>query len=266
MEYTVLNNGIQMPMVGFGTWDLRGERCVQCVETALECGYRLIDTAQMYDNENEVGTAIRHSEIQRKELFITTKVYRPNNSYSKTRVAIEKSLETMKLDYIDLFLIHEPYQEAAEMYRAMEEAYTAGKIRAIGISNFNAGLYEKFISQCGAIPAVNQVEAHVLFGQRKLQAKMKAHGTQMEAWSPFAAGKQNLFHNQVLEAVGKDYGKTAAQIALKYLVQRGIIVIPKSANKERMLDNIALFDFTLTAEDMLRIDGLDQGKSLFGWY
>lgn len=148
----------------------------------------------------------------------------------------------------------------------MEEAYAAGKIRAIGISNFNEALYEKLISQCGTIPAVNQVEAHVLFGQRKLQEKMKVHGTQLEAWSPFAAGKQNLFHNQVLEAVGKDYGKTAAQIALKYLVQRGVIVIPKSANKERMLENIALFDFTLTAKDMLRIDGLDQGKSLFGWY
>lgn len=261
-----LNNGIPMPLLGFGTWDLRGKECEQSILDALELGYRLIDTAQMYDNEHEVGSAIKKSGVPRKELFVTTKLYRPSISYDRAKSRIEKSLDNLQLDYIDLLLIHEPYQESQEMYRAMREAYENGKVRAIGISNFNVSLYKKFIRDCGVIPAVNQVEAHIYFQQRELQSVMSGHGTHMEAWSPFAAGKKNVFHNPVLKTIGESYGKTPAQVALKYLVQRGITVIPKSAHRERMIENKNIFDFQLTEEEMRRMEGLDEGKTLFGWY
>lgn len=266
MESVMLNNGISMPLVGFGTWDLRGSACVAAVEQAVRCGYRLIDTAQMYDNEYEVGLGLRRSGIDRQSIFLTTKVYRPNNSYQGTQKAIDASLRALGTDYIDLYLIHEPYPEAPEMYRAMQEACRAGKLRAIGISNFNALRYEQFVQSCEIIPAVNQVEAHVFFAQHGLQSVLKQYGTHMEAWSPFAAGRRDVFRNPVLAAIGQRYNKTAAQVALRYLVQRGITVIPKSARAERMRANLDLFDFALSPEDMAQIRTLDAGRTLFGWY
>lgn len=266
MEYITLNNGIKMPMIGLGTWDLRGTECIRSVQDAIDCGYRLIDTAQMYENEKEVGEAVRRSGISREELFITTKVCRPNNSYQGTKKAIEHSLEKLQIEYIDLFLVHEAYPEAAEMYQAMEEAYHAKKIRAIGISNFTLSRYKEFLKQCSIVPAVNQMEAHVFFTQRELHQELKVQGTHMQAWSPFTAGKKDIFHHPILKAAGKKYGKSAAQIALKYLVQKEISVIPKSSKKERMKENIALFDFNLSPEDMAKIQQLDRNESLFGWY
>ena len=266
MEVMELNNGLSMPMVGFGTWDLRGPDCADAVARAIACGYRLIDTARMYGNEAEVGRGIRRSGVDRSELFLTTKVYRPDNSYAGVRRAIEASLQALDTGYIDLYLIHEPYREAPEMYRALEEAYRQGLLRAIGVSNFNACQYEALLESCQVIPAVNQVEAHVFFAQRPLQAVLERHGTRMEAWSPFAAGKLDLFHNPVLTAVGRRHGRTAAQVALRYLISRGIAVIPKSAREERMRANLAVFYFQLTPEDIGEIEALDTGRTLFGWY
>ncbi len=266
MNYITLNNGVQMAILGLGTWDLRGRECEESILDAIGVGYRLIDTAQMYANECQVGNAIKRCGVPREELFITTKICRPNNSYRGAKSAIEVSLKDLQLDYIDLLLIHEPYREAQEMYRAMKEAYQNGKIRAIGISNFKARWYNDFIRDCSVIPAVNQVEAHVFFQQSELLQRMSGHGTHMEAWSPFAAGKNNIFENTVLAAIGQKYKKTAAQIALKYLVQMNIAVIPKSSHRNRMIENMDIFDFQLTYDDMSRIRKLDQGKTLFGWY
>lgn len=266
MEFVKLNNGIAMPLVGFGTWDLRGPACVTAVEQAIACGYRLIDTAQMYGNEREVGQGIRRSGIDRADIFLTTKVCRPNNSYRGTQKAVEDSLRALGTDYIDLYLIHEPYAQAPEMYRALEEAYRAGKLRAIGVSNFNAQQYEQLLQSCVIVPAVNQVEAHVYFQQNELQSVLEAHGTYMEAWSPLTAGKRDLFHDPALTRIGQKYGKSPAQAALRYLVQRGITVIPKSAHEERMRANLALFDFVLSPEDMAQIGRLNEGCTLFGWY
>lgn len=266
MEFVTLNNGITMPLVGFGTWDLRGQGCVTAVEQAIACGYRLIDTAQMYGNEREVGLGVRRSGVDRADIFLTSKVYRPNNSYQGAVRSIEDSLRALDTDYIDLYLIHEPYSQAPEMYRALEEAYHAGKLRAIGISNFNAQRYEQLLRSCEVVPAVNQVEAHVYFQQRELQSVLKANGTHMEAWSPLAAAKRDLFRDPVLTRIGQEYNKSAAQTALRYLVQRGITVIPKSSHEERMRANLELFDFVLSPEDIAQIERLDEGRTLFGWY
>ncbi len=266
MNYITLNNGVQMPILGLGTWDLRGRECEESILEAVGLGYQLIDTAQMYENERQVGNAIKRCGVPREELFITTKICRPNNSYQGTKSAIEVSLKELQLDYIDLLLIHEPYREAQEMYSAMKEAYQNGKIRAIGISNFNARWYSDFILDCGVIPAVNQVEAHVFFQQNKLRQRMSEHGTHIEAWSPFAAGKNNIFEDTVLAAIGQKYRKTATQIALKYLVQMGFAVIPKTSHRNRMIENMDIFDFQLIDDDMSRIRKLDQDKTLFGWY
>lgn len=219
-----------------------------------------------YFNEREVGRAVHKSGIPREELFITTKLYRPSSSYERAKAGIEASLRDMNLDYLDLVLIHEPYPHSQDMYKAMKEAYQEGKIRAIGISNFNQRLYRSFIETCGLIPAVNQVEAHVFFQQDELQAVMLEKGTQMQAWSPFAAGKQKIFSNETLKSIGMQYGKTAAQAALRYLIQRGISVIPKSSHRQRMIENMDIFDFRLTDQDLMKIHALDNGKTLFGWY
>lgn len=266
MQYVTLNNALKMPILGLGTWTLRGKECEESVRTAIEVGYRLIDTAQMYENEREVGSAIKSCGIPREELFITTKICSPNNSYEKTKKAIEKSLEELQLDYIDLLLIHEPYEESQEMYRAMKEAYKEGKLKAIGISNFNVKLYEDFIKHCEIIPVVNQVETHIYHGQKELQEIMKKHGTLMEAWSPFTAGKKDVFHNETLVSIAKKYKRTVAQIILRYFVQRGIIVIPKSCKRERIIENISVFDFSLDSVDMKKIDALDEKTTLFGWF
>lgn len=231
MEYIKLNNGVQMPVLGLGTYQLHGIECEQCIVDAVNMGYRLFDTAQMYGNEKELGNAIIKCNVPREELFITTKLYSPSTSYERTKVSIKESLKALQLDYIDLLLIHEPYHEAKEMYRAMEEAYRDGLVRAIGISNFNSAQYIDFIQSCHVIPVINQVEAHVFYQQKDIQELILEHGTQMTAWSPFAVGKGDFFRNITLKSIGEKYGKSAAQIGLKHLVQRGIVVIPKTAGE-----------------------------------
>ncbi len=214
----------------------------------------------------ELGRALQESLVPREELFVTTKLYCPNTSYALAKRAIEMSLRTLGLEYIDLLLIHEPYAEAEDMYRAMEEAHGDGRVKAIGISNFNAARYADFVHACNVIPAVNQVEAHIFFQQTAMQSTMQRRGTCMQAWSPLAAGKNDFFGNSVLQSIGNAYGKSSAQVGLKFLVQRGFSVIPKSSQRERMQENMDIFDFQLSEEDMRRIVALDQGKTLFGWY
>ena len=266
MEFAVLNNGMEMPLVGFGTWDLRGGECAAAVEQAISLGYHLIDTARMYGNEEAVGRGIQRSGVPRERIFLTSKVYRPDNSYAGTLKAIDQSLRALDTDYIDLYLIHEPYREAPEMYRVLEEALQDGKLRAVGVSNFNAQQYEGLLQACRIVPAVDQVGAHVYFQQQVLQKTLEAHGTHMEAWSPFAAGMREIFRDPVLAAIGRAHGKTAAQTALRSLVQRGITAIPKSSSPKRMAENLELFDFTLSPKEMEQIRALDGGKTLFGWY
>ena len=266
MEYLTLNNSVQMPLVGFGTWDVRGEAGKQAILTALELGYRLIDTAQMYDNEEIVGKAVQESGLPREEIFLTTKLYRPCTSYQKAKAGIEKSLNTLQTDYIDLLLIHEPYENALEMYDALKEAYQAGMVRAIGISNFGRRQYDSFLRHCGVIPSVNQVESHVYFPQLELKDHLAQHGTQMQSWASFTEGQRNIFAEPLLNQVGAKYGNTAGQVALRYLTQNGIAVIPKSVHRARMEENLHSLDFTLAQEDIEQISRLNEGRSLFGWY
>ena len=266
METLTLNNGVQMPLMGFGTWDVRGETGKQAILTALELGYRLIDTAQMYDNEEIVGQAVRVSGLKRQEVFLTTKLYRPSASYEKAKAGIEKSLQLLGTDYIDLLLIHEPYENALEMYEALKEAYKAGTVRAIGISNFGAKDYNRFLEGCGVVPAVDQVESHVYYPQLELKDLLARHGTQMQSWASFTEGRRNLFAEPLLNQIGAKYGKTAGQVALRYLTQQGIGVIPKSVHRERMEENLHSLDFTLSQEDLERLSSLSERRSLFGWY
>lgn len=266
METFILNNGVKLPAVGFGTWDVRGEAGKHAILTALELGYRLIDTAQMYDNEEIVGRAVQESGIARREVFITTKLYRPSNSYKKAKAGIEKSLQALQSDYIDLLLIHEPYENALEMYKALKEAYEAGIVRAIGISNFGAKEYDRFLKHCGIVPAVNQVESHVYFPQLELKEQLARHGTQMQSWASFTEGRRNILAEPLLKQIGAKHGKTAGQVALRYLTQNGIAVIPKSVHRERMEENLHSLDFTLAQEDLEQLGNLNEGRSLFGWY
>ena len=237
-----------------------------CILEAMELGYRLIDTAQMYDNEKIVGNAVRKSGLNRNEIFLTTKLYRPCNSYKKAKQGIEASLEPLQTDYINLLLIHEPYKQDLEIYEALIEAYQQGKVKAIGISNYDADRYEKFIQGCGMIPAVNQVESHVYYPQFQLKKKLNEHGTQMQSWGPFTEGRRNIFSERALMQIGKKYGKTSAQIALRFLIQNNVAVIPKTSRKDRMKQNMDVFDFELSEKDLIKIDTLNGNTSLFGWY
>lgn len=261
-----MNNGVKLPAVGFGTWDVRGEAGKNAILTALELGYRLIDTAQMYDNETIVGEAVRESGLARRDIFITTKLYRPSSSYQKAKAGIEKSLQALQTDYIDLLLIHEPYENALEMYDALKEAYEAGTVRAIGISNFGQKEYDRFLERCGVVPAVDQVESHVYYPQLELKEQLARHGTQMQSWASFTEGRRNIFVDPLLNRIGAKYGKTAGQVALRYLTQNGIAVIPKSVHRDRMEQNLHSLDFTLSQEDMEQLASLNEGRSLFGWY
>lgn len=265
MEYTLLNNGIQMPLIGLGTWDLNGKECIEVVSLAIQLGYQLIDTAQMYGNEKEVGLGIMKSGVPRSHLFITTKICRNSNSYEKAKQAIETSLKNLNLDYIDLLLIHEPYHQGPEMYRALEEAYMSGKIKAIGVSNYDEKWYQEFIKKCKIIPAVNQVENHIYYQKWKLHKLLRVNGTAMQAWSPLAQGQIKLSDQRVLKMIGEKYNKTPQQIALRFLIQRGISVIPKTKHETRLIENIDIFDFYLTDEEMEQIHQLDQNKTLFSW-
>lgn len=266
MEYLTLNNGVQMPIIGFGTWDVRGEHGKRSILEALETGYRLIDTAQMYENEDIVGAAVKESGLARDEVFLTSKLYRPCASYQGAKAGIERSLNVLQTDYIDLVLIHEPYDNALEMYEALKEAHQADKIRAIGISNFDVNRYEAFVQSCEVPPAVNQVESHVYFQQLTLKRLLVGYGTQMQSWGSFTEGRRNIFAEPMLIQIGARYGKSPAQVALRFLVQNGIAVIPKSVHRERMKENLAIFDFQLLREDMEQLKNLDGRQSLFGWY
>lgn len=265
MEYITLNTGSRMPLLGLGTWNLRGKECVKIVSLAIQHGYRLIDTAQMYGNEKEVGLGILKSGIDRHELFVTTKIYRISNSYEKAKKAIDESLKNLQLDYIDLLLLHEPYTQGSQMYQALEEAYKEGKVKAIGISNYNERWYQNFIKECSIIPAMNQVEAHVNFQKWQLQEMLEKNGTLMQAWSPLGQGIGNILKNPILLEIGKKYNKSPAQIALRFLVQRGISVIPKSNKESRLMENIDIFDFKLTDEEIETIKQLDTNKTFFSW-
>jgi 2,5-diketo-D-gluconate reductase A len=263
MEYVTLNNGVKMPVLGYGVYQVDPAEAERCVLDAISVGYRSIDTAQAYANEEGVGNAITKCGVPREELFITTKVWISNAGYEKAKASIEESLHKLQTDYIDLLLIHQPFNDYYGTYHAMEEAYKEGKVRAIGVSNFYPDRFIDIANFCEVVPAVNQVETHVFQQQKIARDVMKKYGTQIESWGPFAEGKNDYFNNPVLKEVGAKYGKSVAQTALRFLIQSGVVVIPKSTHRERMEENINVFDFALDSEDMKRIEELDGGQSLF---
>lgn len=263
METIKLSNGVEMPILGYGVYQVNPEECERCVTDALSVGYRSVDTAQAYANEEGVGRAIKKSGIARDELFITTKVWISNAGYEKAKASIDESLHKLQSDYVDLLLIHQPFNDYYGSYRALEEAYKAGKARAIGVSNFYPDRLVDLAEFCEIKPMVNQVETHVFNQQIEPQKIMEQYGTRVMSWGPFAEGKNNFFSNEVLKVIGEKYGKSVAQTALRFLIQRGIIVIPKSTHKERMIENFNVFDFELTNEDMQAITQLDGRTSLF---
>ena len=263
METVKLRNGVEMPIIGYGVYQVDPAECERCVSDALKVGYRLIDTAQAYHNEEGVGAAIAKSGIPRNELFIVSKVWISNYGYEKAKASIEESLRKLGTDYIDLMLLHQPFCDRYGAYRALEEAYKEGKLRAIGVSNFYPDHLIDLASNVEIPPMVNQVETHVFDQQIEAQKYMEEFGCQIMSWGPFAEGRNNFFTNPELEAIGNKYGKSVAQVALRWLIQRGVIVIPKSVHIERMEQNLNIFDFTLSEEDMAEIAKLDTGKSLF---
>lgn len=264
MEYVTLNNGVKMPILGYGVYQVPDlEECEKCVLDAISIGYRSIDTAQAYNNEEAVGNAIVKCGVPREELFITTKVWISNGGYEKAKASIEESLKKLKTDYIDLLLIHQPFNDYYGTYKAMEEAYKAGKIRAIGVSNFYP---DRLIDLCQFVeitPAVNQVETHVFQQQKAAHKIMEKYNVQHESWGPFAEGRKDFFSNPLLNEIGEKYGKSAAQVALRFLIQNNIVVIPKSVHKDRMEQNFDVFDFKLKDEDMKAISALDEEESAF---
>lgn len=263
MEYVTLNNSVKMPILGYGVYQTPPEETERCVLEAIHTGYRSIDTAQAYGNEEGVGNAIEKCGLPREDLFITTKVWITNAGYEKAKASIEESLKKLKSDYIDLLLIHQPFGDYYGTYRAMEEAYKAGKVRAIGISNFYPDRYLDLVHFAEVKPAVNQVETHLFQQQKVAKEYMAKHNTQIMSWGPFAEGRNDYFNTPALKDIGEKYGKTPAQTALRFLIQSGVVVIPKSVHKERMEENFNVFDFTLSEEDMKTLEALDTGKSLF---
>ena len=265
MEYVTLNNGVVMPILGYGTYQTPARLTERCVTNALEMGYRSIDTAQCYGNEREVRLACKRSCLPREDIFITTKLWKCH-TYEDALKSIDSSLCALNMEYIDLLLIHEPTGHVYDIYRAMERSYKEGKIRAIGISNFLEKNYIDLINNCNIIPAVNQVETHIFrqhINLRKLECQI---GTKHESWSPLACGRNGIFTNPTLQGIAKKYGKNIAQIALRFLTQQGIIVIPKSLRGEHMQENLNSLNFLLEAEDMRLMETMDQGQSLFNWW
>ncbi len=263
MEYVTLNNGIKMPKLGYGVYQTPPEDTKKCVLDAIEVGYRSIDTAQAYYNEEGVGQALAECGLPREEFFLTTKVWITNAGYEKAKASIEESMKKLQTDYLDLLLIHQPFGDYYGTYRAMEEFYNNGKIRAIGVSNFGPDRYLDIEHFSRIKPAVNQIETHVFQQQKIAKEYLEKHHCQIESWGPFAEGKNNLFTNPVLTEIGAKYGRTAAQTALRFLLQKDVVIIPKTIHKDRMQQNFDLFDFTLSSEDMTAIEALDQGESLF---
>ena len=264
MEYVKLNNGIEMPLISFGVYQIPKEDTKRCVLDAIKSGYRGIDTAQSYFNESEVGDAIVECGVPREEFFITTKVWIDHYGYEECKASVEESLRKLKTDYLDLCLLHQPFSDYYGAYRALEELYAEGKIKAIGVSNFYPDrLTDICMFDRKVIPAVNQVEVNPFNAQWCAQENMEKHGVKMEAWAPFGEGRNNLFTNETLVSIGKKYNKSSAQVMLRWLVQRGVIVACKSTHIERMQENINVFDFELTEEDMNSIKTLDTSNSLF---
>ncbi|MGN0213883.1 MAG: aldo/keto reductase [Muribaculaceae bacterium] len=263
MEYVKLNNGVVMPQMGYGVFQIAPEECERSVADALNVGYRMIDTAQAYHNEEGVGRAVANSGISRDEIFLVSKVWISNYGYEKAKASIDDSLRRLGTDYIDLMLLHQPFCDRYGAYRALQDAYREGKVRAIGVSNFYPDHFIDLAENMEVVPAVNQVETHVFCQQREAQAIMQEYGTQIMSWGPFAEGRNNLFGNPVLAAIAANYGKTVAQVALRWLLQRGVVIIPKSTHVNRMKENLDIFDFVLTDDDMTAIASLDTAQSLF---
>ena len=263
MKTIKLNNGVEMPQMGYGVYQVSPAECERCVADALSVGYRMIDTAQAYHNEEGVGNAVRRSGIDRGEIFLVSKVWISNYGYEKAKASIDESLRKLQTDYIDLMLLHQPFCDRYGAYRALEDAYREGKLRAIGVSNFYPDHFIDLASNVDIVPAVNQVETHVFNQQTEAQKIMEEFGTHIMSWGPLAEGRNNLFSNETLTKTGNSHGKSVAQIALRWLIQRGVIIIPKSVHIERMKQNLDIFDFELSDEEMAEIATLDTGKSLF---
>jgi 2,5-diketo-D-gluconate reductase A len=264
MKNVKLNNGVEMPILGFGVYQIQdANECEQSMLTALETGYRSIDTAAAYQNEEAVGSAIRKSGIDRKELFITTKLWISHAGYEKAKQGFEESLNKLGMDYLDLYLIHQPYGDVHGSWRAMEELYEQGKIRAIGISNFQPDRVMDMIVFNKIVPAVNQIETHPFHQQIETQQFLNENKVQQESWGPFAEGKNNLFSNEVFASIGARYGKSIAQVVLRWMIQRDVVVIPKSVTKERIVQNFDVFDFELSGDDLEQIKTLDEKQSAF---
>lgn len=264
MEYITLNNGVKMPKVGFGVYQVTDQNeCRQAVLDAIDVDYRLIDTAQAYGNEEAVGEAIKMSGVDRKDLFITTKVWISNYGYEKAKMSVEESLKKMQLDYLDLVLLHQPFNDYYGAYQALVDLYKEGKIKAIGVSNFYPDRLVDMAIFSEVTPAINQVEVNVFHQQKEAQVYNEKYGVQLEAWAPFAEGRNNMFSNPELKAIGEKYGKTVAQVILRWLVQRNIVPLSKSVKKSRMEENINIFDFELSKEDMDKISEMDKKESSF---
>ena len=264
MQKVKLNNGVEMPILGFGVFQINdATECERCVMDAINTGYRLIDTAASYMNEKAVGNAIKNSRIDRRELFITTKLWVQDHGYENTKISFQKSLDKLQLDYVDLYLIHQPYGDVFGSWRAMEELYHARKIKAIGVANFQIDRIMDLIVFGKIVPAVNQIETHPFDQQIDAQQFLMENNVQTESWGPFAEGKNNIFTNELLVSLAKKYNKTVAQIILRWITQRGIVVIPKSVRKERMKENFDIFDFELSSDYMEQIKVLDTKQSLF---
>lgn len=264
MEHVILNNGVKMPLVGFGVFQVRDlAECQRSVEDALRVGYRLVDTAASYQNEEAVGKALRNCGVPRDEIFVTTKLWVEDAGYEKTKKAFDRSMKRLGLDVLDLFLIHQPYGDVYGSWRAMQELHREGRIRAIGVSNFHPDRLMDLIVHNEIVPAVNQIETHPFHQQIEANQFLRDNGVQHESWGPFAEGKNGIFTNELLRSIAEEHGKSIAQVIVRWLVQRGIVAIPKSVRKERMAENFAVFDFALTDEEMRAIVALDSKTSSF---
>lgn len=263
MNTVKLNNGVEMPQVGYGVYQIPPAECERCVRDALQAGYRMLDTAQAYHNEEQVGDAVRKSGIDRRDIFLVSKIWISDYGYERAKASIDESLRRLQTDYIDLMLLHQPFCDRYGAYRALEAAYKEGKLRAIGVSNFYPDHFIDLASNVEIVPAVNQVETHVFDQQIEPQRIMEGFGTRIMSWGPLAEGRNGFFTHPLLVEIGAKYGKSVAQVALRWLVQRGVVIIPKSTHAERMRQNIDLFDFVLSDQDMAAIATLDTGKSLF---
>ena len=263
MQTIKLNNDVEMPILGYGVFLVDPKECERCVTDAIDAGYRMIDTAQAYYNEEGVGAAIKKSGINREEFFLVTKVWITNSGEEKAAKSIDESLKKLQTDYVDLLLIHQPFGDYYGTYRAMEKAYKDGKTRAIGVSNF---FPDRFVDLCNFVeikPMVNQMETHVFQQEKTLRKYMDKYNTQLMSWSPMARGENNFFNNEILKSIGEKYNKSVAQVALRFLTQENVIVIPKSTHKERMKENFEIFDFELSGDDMNTLRALDKGESIF---